>query len=239
MDDDMDDFDEDDEDDDIYTEGMMPPGGLGSNSRSNSTAAKSGGGSRKPETEEEKRKNFLERNRQAALKCRQRKKAWLTALQQKVEFLTSENERLTGALVTSREEIARLSQAVVAQGGAPSALLSEQSPIAANGSNQNGVMGDGSSIGSDARERRNSASSSGTGVAHHQPVHVNVNVAMPNLPNGGQSGGPNGLGHGHSHSHSLSQAQQQQVRGHTRAHSHGHNHVPANGVTVGGRGYGY
>ncbi|KAG6375104.1 hypothetical protein JVT61DRAFT_3890 [Boletus reticuloceps] len=67
---------------------------------------------KKPETEEEKRRNFLERNRQAALKCRQRKKAWLTSLQAKVEFLTTENERLTSALVSSREEISRLSALV-------------------------------------------------------------------------------------------------------------------------------
>jgi ATF/CREB family transcription factor len=75
------------------------------------------GGSKpkKAETEEEKRKNFLERNRQgmpfgvlvrhtshyfptAALKCRQRKKAWLTQLQAKVEYLTAENDRLTSTL---------------------------------------------------------------------------------------------------------------------------------------------
>lgn len=67
---------------------------------------------KKPETEEEKRKNFLERNRQAALKCRQRKKAWLAQLQAKVEFLSQENERLTSALVASREEISRLSALV-------------------------------------------------------------------------------------------------------------------------------
>lgn len=70
---------------------------------------------KKAETEEEKRKNFLERNRQglsfgvcvwyatqfrlaAALKCRQRKKAWLTQLQAKVEYLTAENDRLTSTL---------------------------------------------------------------------------------------------------------------------------------------------
>lgn len=77
--------------------------------------------SKKPETEEEKRKNFLERNRQAALKCRQRKKAWLAQLQQKVEFLAAENERLTSALVGSREEIARLNNLVVQAGGQPNA----------------------------------------------------------------------------------------------------------------------
>lgn len=48
----------------------------------------------------------------AALKCRQRKKQWLTQLQAKVEFLSNENERLSAALVSSREEIARLSALV-------------------------------------------------------------------------------------------------------------------------------
>jgi len=66
-------------------------------------------GHKKPETEEEKRRNFLERNRQAALKCRQRKKAWLAQLQAKNEYLTQENQRLQEALVSTREELARLS----------------------------------------------------------------------------------------------------------------------------------
>lgn len=48
----------------------------------------------------------------AALKCRQRKKAWLAQMQARVEFLQNENERLTAALVSSREEISRLSQLV-------------------------------------------------------------------------------------------------------------------------------
>ncbi|KAG8719393.1 hypothetical protein FRC08_002936 [Ceratobasidium sp. 394] len=69
---------------------------------------------KKAETEEEKRKNFLERNRQAALKCRQRKKAWLTQLQAKVEYLTAENDRLTSTLTGMRDEVTRLSAIVVA-----------------------------------------------------------------------------------------------------------------------------
>ncbi|WWC69124.1 uncharacterized protein I206_103060 [Kwoniella pini CBS 10737] len=62
----------------------------------------------KPETEEDKRKNFLERNRQAALKCRQRKKAWLNELQGKVEGLTIENERLQQTIQSMHEEVGRL-----------------------------------------------------------------------------------------------------------------------------------
>jgi ATF/CREB family transcription factor len=103
-------------------------------------------GSKKPETEEEKRRNFLERNRQgmwhltsflylhcskkiaAALKCRQRKKAWLAQLQAKVEFLQNENDRLTNALVSSREEISRLN-----------ALLGTQAPVAVSSVNSQPV----------------------------------------------------------------------------------------------------
>ncbi|KZO93258.1 hypothetical protein CALVIDRAFT_540239 [Calocera viscosa TUFC12733] len=71
------------------------------------------------ETDEEKRRNFLERNRQAALKCRQRKKAWLQQLQQKVEYLTAENERLQASLGGAREEVQRLTAALVSHRDCP------------------------------------------------------------------------------------------------------------------------
>lgn len=82
--------------------------------------------------EDEKRRNFLERNRQgqqsrhiniwlaykltdpdrhsylAALKCRQRKKAWLNDLQVKVESLAQENEQLTIQANSFRDEIIHL-----------------------------------------------------------------------------------------------------------------------------------
>ncbi|KAF8342148.1 uncharacterized protein EI90DRAFT_2904789 [Cantharellus anzutake] len=100
---------------------------------------------RKPETEEEKRRNFLERNRQAALKCRQRKKAWLNQLQAKVEYLTSENERLLNTTVSMREEISRLSAVVVAHRdcglGGVSVARSEQ--LVANNAHVKSIGGDG------------------------------------------------------------------------------------------------
>lgn len=58
--------------------------------------------------EDEKRRNFLERNRQAALKCRQRKKAWLSDLQVKVEDLALENDQLAAQANAFREEIINL-----------------------------------------------------------------------------------------------------------------------------------
>ncbi|ORX54012.1 hypothetical protein DM01DRAFT_1041954 [Hesseltinella vesiculosa] len=63
---------------------------------------------RRTDDEDEKRRNFLERNRLAALKCRQRKKQWLSNLQAKVEFLTSDNERLQMETNAMREEIMHL-----------------------------------------------------------------------------------------------------------------------------------
>ncbi|KAI8604797.1 hypothetical protein EDD21DRAFT_190614 [Dissophora ornata] len=64
--------------------------------------------------EEEKRKNFLERNRQAALKCRQRKKQWLSNLQAKVEYLTTDNEHLQTQTASLRDEIIHLKALLLA-----------------------------------------------------------------------------------------------------------------------------
>lgn len=68
-------------------------------------------------TEEEKRRSFLERNRQAAFKCRQRKKQWLANLQAKVEFYTQENESLTDQVQGLREEVKMLKQLLVSHKG--------------------------------------------------------------------------------------------------------------------------
>ncbi|KAI9092918.1 hypothetical protein DFS34DRAFT_281710 [Phlyctochytrium arcticum] len=68
---------------------------------------------------EEKRKTFLERNRQAALKCRQKKKQWLQSLQSKVEFLTSDNENLTVQATQLREEVLNLKTLLLAHRECP------------------------------------------------------------------------------------------------------------------------
>ncbi|KAG0326303.1 hypothetical protein BGZ99_009741 [Dissophora globulifera] len=69
--------------------------------------------------EEEKRKNFLERNRQAALKCRQRKKQWLANLQTKVEYLTTDNEHLQNQTTALRDEIIHLKALLLAHKDCP------------------------------------------------------------------------------------------------------------------------
>lgn len=70
-------------------------------------------------TDEEKRKNFLERNRVAALKCRQRKKQWLANLQNKVEMFSSENDALTAQITQLREEVVNLKTLLLAHKDCP------------------------------------------------------------------------------------------------------------------------
>ncbi|KAI9251858.1 hypothetical protein BDA99DRAFT_563549 [Phascolomyces articulosus] len=78
------------------------------------------------EEEDEKRKNFLERNRIAALKCRQRKKQWLNNLQAKVEYLTTDNEQLQIQANALREEIVNLKTLLLAHKDCPIAQQQQQ-----------------------------------------------------------------------------------------------------------------
>ncbi|WAO82852.1 BZIP domain-containing protein [Fusarium falciforme] len=77
------------------------------------------GRSKSEMTDEEKRKNFLERNRVAALKCRQRKKRWLTNLQTKVEMFNTENDALTVQVTQLREEAVNLKTLLFAHKDCP------------------------------------------------------------------------------------------------------------------------
>ncbi|KAJ2907955.1 Transcription factor [Coemansia aciculifera] len=56
-----------------------------------------------PLTEDQKRKQFLERNRVAALKCRQRKKKQLQELQDRHDYMVRENEQLRQDYMELRE----------------------------------------------------------------------------------------------------------------------------------------
>ncbi|KAI9805704.1 MAG: hypothetical protein M1833_005197 [Piccolia ochrophora] len=84
-------------------------------------------------TDEEKRKNFLERNRVAALKCRQRKKQWLANLQAKVEIFSSENDALSAQVQQLREEIMNLKTLLLAHKDCPVSQAQGLSGMAMNG----------------------------------------------------------------------------------------------------------
>ncbi|KAI9647846.1 Transcription factor [Ciborinia camelliae] len=77
---------------------------------------------KKPETDDEKRKSFLERNRVAALKCRQRKKQWLNNLQSKVDTYTTELENLHHKNQMLTNEIIHLKTMLLAHKDCPLGL---------------------------------------------------------------------------------------------------------------------
>lgn len=58
----------------------------------------------------------------AALKCRQRKKAWLTELQSKVDLLQSDNETLQATVQALKDEIHSLRSVLVAHKDCPIAV---------------------------------------------------------------------------------------------------------------------
>ena len=57
----------------------------------------------------------------AALKCRQRKKQWLSSLQQKVEWFTRENELLSTEITQLREQVTALKTLLAAHKDCPTA----------------------------------------------------------------------------------------------------------------------
>ncbi|KAF5093132.1 hypothetical protein D0Z00_004230 [Geotrichum galactomycetum] len=83
-------------------------------------------GSRKKLTDEEKRKSFLERNRVAALKCRQRKKQWLENLQARVEYYSVENESLTAQVASLREQLQGVKNILLQHKDCPNLGLSQE-----------------------------------------------------------------------------------------------------------------
>ncbi|EEH04839.1 conserved hypothetical protein [Histoplasma capsulatum G186AR] len=92
-------------------------------------------GNTKKMTDEEKRKNFLERNRVAALKCRQRKKQWLQSLQTKVEYYSNENDALSSTVTQLREEIVNLKTLLLAHKDCPVSQAQGLNSIMVNGMN--------------------------------------------------------------------------------------------------------
>ncbi|CAO3684343.1 unnamed protein product [Rhizopus microsporus] len=94
-----------------YTEGSLPKIGA-ANKRQKSNTKRSS--REKSEPVDEQRRQFLERNRIAALKCRQRKKQWLADLQHRVEFLATDNEQLQTQATLLREEVINLKTLLLA-----------------------------------------------------------------------------------------------------------------------------
>ncbi|KAI8380429.1 hypothetical protein EDC96DRAFT_490995 [Choanephora cucurbitarum] len=68
------------------------------------------------EDAEDRRKKFLERNRVAAYKCRQKKKNWMLELEQKAEVQNSQNEELRAMVAQLKEESMYLRNLLLSHG---------------------------------------------------------------------------------------------------------------------------
>ncbi|XP_050975724.1 cyclic AMP-dependent transcription factor ATF-2 [Labeo rohita] len=88
------------------------------------------GGRRRRTTSEdpdEKRRKFLERNRAAASRCRQKRKVWVQNLEKKAEDLSSMNGQLQSEVTLLRSEVAQLKQLLLAHKDCPVTLLQKKS----------------------------------------------------------------------------------------------------------------
>ncbi|KAL6484679.1 hypothetical protein MHYP_G00067240 [Metynnis hypsauchen] len=88
------------------------------------------GGRRRRSTNEdpdEKRRKFLERNRAAASRCRQKRKVWVQSLEKKAEDLSSVNGQLQNEVTLLRNEVAQLKQLLLAHKDCPVTLMQKKS----------------------------------------------------------------------------------------------------------------
>ncbi|EPY82962.1 cyclic AMP-dependent transcription factor ATF-7 [Camelus ferus] len=91
--------------------------------------AKSTGGRRRRTVDEdpdERRQRFLERNRAAASRCRQKRKLWVSSLEKKAEELTSQNIQLSNEVTLLRNEVAQLKQLLLAHKDCPVTALQKK-----------------------------------------------------------------------------------------------------------------
>ncbi|XP_043994692.1 cyclic AMP-responsive element-binding protein 5-like isoform X4 [Gambusia affinis] len=94
-----------------------------SGSSSGGSGGGGGGGSRRRRSAEqdpdERRQKFLERNRAAATRCRQKRKLWVSSLEKKAEELTHTNLQLQNEVTSLRSEVGQLKQILLTHKDCP------------------------------------------------------------------------------------------------------------------------
>ncbi|NXQ24669.1 ATF7 factor, partial [Alaudala cheleensis] len=93
-----------------------------------SPAQPTGGRRRRAAAEDpdERRQRFLERNRAAASRCRQKRKLWVSSLEKKAEELSSQNLQLSNEVTLLRNEVAQLKQLLLAHKDCPVTALQKK-----------------------------------------------------------------------------------------------------------------
>lgn len=82
---------------------------------------------------DERRQRFLERNRAAASRCRQKRKLWVNSLEKKAEDLATMNVSLTNEVTLLRNEVAQLKQLLLAHKDCPVTLMQKKAALLAAG----------------------------------------------------------------------------------------------------------
>ncbi|KAM7005719.1 cyclic AMP-dependent transcription factor ATF-7b isoform 3-T3 [Tautogolabrus adspersus] len=94
------------------------------------------GGRRRRATEmdpDERRQRFLERNRAAASRCRQKRKVWVNSLEKKADDLANMNVSLSSEVTLLRNEVAQLKQLLLAHKDCPVTIMQKKAAFLAAG----------------------------------------------------------------------------------------------------------
>ncbi|XP_015226148.1 cyclic AMP-dependent transcription factor ATF-7b isoform X3 [Cyprinodon tularosa] len=117
--------------------GSSSPSGYGLHSETKMVSpAQPTGGRRRRASEmdpDERRQRFLERNRAAASRCRQKRKLWVNSLEKKAEDLANMNISLTNEVTLLRNEVAQLKQLLLAHKDCPVTVMQKKAAFLAAG----------------------------------------------------------------------------------------------------------
>uniref|UniRef100_A0A3P9PQQ0 Cyclic AMP-dependent transcription factor ATF-7 n=1 Tax=Poecilia reticulata TaxID=8081 RepID=A0A3P9PQQ0_POERE len=116
--------------------GSSSPSGYGLHSETKMVSpAQPTGGRRRRASEmdpDERRQRFLERNRAAASRCRQKRKLWVNSLEKKAEDLANMNISLTNEVTLLRNEVAQLKQLLLAHKDCPVTVMQKKAAFLGN-----------------------------------------------------------------------------------------------------------
>ncbi|KAI4885744.1 hypothetical protein NFI96_011049, partial [Prochilodus magdalenae] len=79
------------------------------------------------EDPDERRRKFLERNRAAATRCRQKRKVWVMSLEKKAEELTQTNMQLQNEVTMLKNEVTQLKQLLLTHKDCPITAMQKES----------------------------------------------------------------------------------------------------------------
>ncbi|XP_056129758.1 cyclic AMP-dependent transcription factor ATF-7b isoform X2 [Lampris incognitus] len=99
---------------------------------------------------DERRQRFLERNRAAASRCRQKRKVWVNSLEKKAEDLANMNVSLTNEVTLLRNEVTQLKQLLLAHKDCPVTAMQKKAAFLAAGGDESSRGPSTEAIGSPA-----------------------------------------------------------------------------------------